>query len=156
MHKGQATYIIRRHSNSSYDLNLIIFYKISYYSLSILLYCSLSTSSYESWSFLLSHIICSSIMFSLLVFFFYNNVGNWNRMRLQLFLLFNFHLQNSVIHSLMNLCDPFDDSIPKFYELHIVLWKEQRRKAKQQLKNSKMWIIFSTRVISAVEMVNIV
>ena len=133
MHKGQATYIIRQHSNSSYDLNLIIFHKISYYSLSILLYCSSSTSSYyESWSFFLFHIICSSIMLSLLVFFFYKNVGNWNRMRLQLFLLFNFHL-----------CDPFDDLIPKFYELHIVLWKEQRRKAKQQLKNSKMWIIFN-------------
>ena len=144
MHKGQATYIIRQHSNSSYDLNLIIFSKISYYSLSILLYCSSSTSSYyESWSFFLFHIICSSILFSLLVFFFYNNVGNWNRMRLQLFLLFNFHLQNWYIHSLMNLCDPFDDSIPKLYELQIALWKEQRRKAKQQLKNFKVWIIFN-------------
>ena len=73
-------------------------------------------------------------MFSLLVFFFYNNIGNWNRMRLQLFLLFNFHLQNSVIHSLMNLCDPFDDSIPKFYELHIVLWKRTKEESKAAIE----------------------
>ena len=48
----------------------------------------------------------------------------------------------------MNLCDPFDDSIPKFYELHIVLWKRTKEESKAAIEEF--------RVISAVEMVNIV